>query len=65
MVASRIIAKNEYKSMNNNPLHEDARCFYATSGFTKWYLNEKRHGKKNIYIKASGLMPIVFILLEI
>jgi hypothetical protein len=20
--------------MNNNPLHEDARCFYATSGLT-------------------------------
>jgi hypothetical protein len=25
--------ENGHKPMNNNPLHEDARCFYATSGF--------------------------------
>ena len=35
MVASRIIANNGYKPMNNNPLPEDARCFYATSGLNE------------------------------
>jgi hypothetical protein len=34
MVASRIVTENGYKPMNNNPLHEDDRSFYATSGLT-------------------------------